>query len=151
MVAPPFADIPKYTACVSRASNRAICAAALIAVAALAWPALAAAAAPSEGHVNFGQAKSQLKRYAVMVCPYGTCPSRIYGCKRRSARRVDCKSQTLINNEAIPVENESEAQPNEICSWLGIATPSQGSGSSLRIRAEHFRCHPTKSRHLPPL
>lgn len=149
MVAPPFAEIPKYTAHVSRASKRAICATALIAVAALAWPALAAPA-PSKGHVNFEQAKRQLKRYAVMVCPYGTCPSRIYTCERRSARRVDCKSQTLINNEAIPVENESEAPPNEICSWVGIAAPSRN-GSSLRIRAEHFRCRPTKSRHLPPL
>jgi hypothetical protein len=126
-----------------------ICGSTLIAMALLPWP-MPANAAQATNYVHFGDAKRQLTRYAVMVCPDGTCPSRVYGCNRRSARRVDCKSQTLINNEAIPVENESEAPPNEICSWVGIATPSRN-GSSLRIQAEHFRCRPTQSRHLPPL
>jgi len=53
-------------------------------MAVLVWTALAGAA-PSKGYVNVGQAQQQqqLKRYAVMVCPYGTCPSRIYAGVRR--------------------------------------------------------------------
>lgn len=126
-----------------------ICVITLIATAILLWPTLANAA-QSDTYVNFSHAKRALKRYAAMVCPHGTCPHRTYACRRRSTRRVDCHSQTLINNETIPVENENEAIPNEICSWIGIATPFRGSGTSLRLRAKHFTCRQTESRNLPP-
>lgn len=111
-----------------------------------------ASATRSDSYVHFGHAKRQLKRYAAMVCPNGkgACPWRVYACQRRSAQRVDCRSETLINNEEIPVEHENEAIPNEICSWLGIATPFRGSATNLRLRAKHFTCHYTESRSLPP-
>lgn len=125
-----------------------ICASALLATACF-CPALSSADSPGT-HVNFWNAKRQLTRFAAMVCPYGTCPSRVYACERRSARRVDCRSETLVNNESIPVENESEAVPNELCSWNGVATPFQGSSTKLLLQAKHFACRATKSRNLPP-
>jgi hypothetical protein len=120
----------------------------LLAIAVL--PASALAAQPG-GYVHFGQAKRELRRYAVMVCPHGTCPSRVHDCRRVSARRVDCPSQTLVNNEDIAVEGESEVPENEICSWNGVATPFHGSSTRLRLQTRHFRCRGTTLRHLPPL
>lgn len=129
--------------------HRSICIGTVIIAGAL-CPALASAGAQNV-HVNYWHAKRKLRKFAVMVCPYGNCPSRVRDCQRRSARRVDCHSETLINNESIPVENESEAIPNELCSWNGVAMPFHGSRTRLRLQAKHFACRPTKARGLPPL
>src|SRR5262249_58112802 len=103
-------------------------------------------------HVDFRLAKSQLYHFAYMTCPIpGSCRSRVHDCRRLSSKRVDCPSESLVFDRATVVEGGEEHLTNEICSWIGSATPYHGSSTRYRLDALHFRCRPTDRRTLPPL
>lgn len=127
-----------------------LCAIAVVAIA-LVSPATIATGATSEAHVNFRQAKRALARFARMTCPHADCLSRVHSCRRRSERRVDCRSEVLINNQGSEsAEEEGQAIPNELCTWLGVATPARPRGTGLRVEARGFACRATEATTLPP-
>lgn len=104
----------------------------------LALPPGAGAGNPSPP-VKFGRAKDELGTYAHMTC-MPRCTSKVYGCRRRSPRRVDCLARTHKVTKGV-VEPEHEfAIERTTCEWIGYATPSDEAGAGYLLDVEHFRC-----------
>jgi hypothetical protein len=89
--------------------------------------------------VEFKRAKHELSTFAHMTCRPG-CTSRVYQCRRRSPRRVDCHARTHKVERGI-VEPEHEfAVERTTCDWIGYATPSDDPQAGYFLDVERFRC-----------
>lgn len=118
-----------------------ICAALLLGALLLIAPAGAGARGKE---IKFEQAKRELAEYAAWTCPTAECEHRTYDCRRRSALRVECRSETLENWEEENEKGERVVLWRELCHWIGVAIPYRGSTTRLKLTSRGFVCRRLK-------